>query len=105
MQVMEERLNREKICSLRCLEDIVNAFGSVDKELQIAMNEQVARSDFANLTLQRIDYSCFMLRAFHGEVCLPHSRGFWPETLFLSRFFATVVAGCWRSGRRMLLIL
>ena len=75
MQVMEERLTREKICSLRCLEDIVHAFGSVDKELQIAMNEQVARCDFANLTLQRIGYSCFMLRTFYGEVSLLPQQG------------------------------
>ena len=57
------------------MEDIVHAFGSVDKELQIAMNEQVARSDFANLALQLIDYSCFMLPSFDGEVCLLPQQG------------------------------
>ena len=42
----------------------------MDKDLRIEMNEQVARSDFANLTLQRIHYSVYMLRTFDGEVCL-----------------------------------
>ena len=106
MQVMEERLTREKICSLRCLEDIVHAFGSVDKELQIAMNEQVARRDFANLTLQRIDYSCFMLRIFDGEVCLLPQQGVLAGDLFVcKRCFATIAAGWWRSWKRKSLIL
>ena len=74
-QVMQSRLQAENLCALRCFEDIVNAFGSVDKLLQEEVNSEVAQADFANLTQQRIDYSCFVLRTFDGDICLLPQQG------------------------------
>ena len=72
---MQSRLQAENLCALKCFEDITNAFGSVDKLLQEKVNSEVAHADFTNLTQQRIDYCCFVLRTFDGDICLLPQQG------------------------------
>ena len=74
-QVMQSRLQAGNMCALRCFEDITIAFGAVDKLLQEEVNSEVAQADFTNLTQQRIDYCCFVLRTFDGDICLLPQQG------------------------------
>ena len=49
---MQWSLKIQQQSALLCFKDIVNAFGSVDKQLQIAVNAEVVQEEFANLSLQ-----------------------------------------------------